>query len=79
MLRNYLEEKKLKKLERVKSDRLIFYTLASDMITETVVNQHNTLGTWEVKRVEILYALLDEFVDMINSNERCKQMEEALA
>jgi hypothetical protein len=52
--------------------------MASDMITQTIVNQHNGFGAWEVRRAEILYALLDEFVSMLASDEKCREMEEAL-
>jgi hypothetical protein len=53
--------------------------MASDMITQTIVNQHNGFGTWELRRAEILYALLDEFVSMLASDQKCREMEEALS
>lgn len=53
--------------------------MASDMITQTIVNQHKGFGAWEVRRAEILYALLDEFVSMLASDEKCREMEEALS
>jgi hypothetical protein len=79
ILKNYLEERKLKKLSSVKPNAQEFYRLGCDLITETMVNQHNTFGSWEIRRTEILYALLDEFLAMTASNYRCKEMEEALS
>ena len=53
--------------------------MGCDLITESIVNQHNAFGVWEVRRAEILYALLDEFVSMTRDEKRCKEMEEALS
>ena len=79
VLLKFLEEKKSKRLEKTKPEYKQFYTLGADMVIQAILNQNSNFGTWEVRRSEILFALLDEFVDMTQSDERCRMMDESLA
>jgi len=49
------------------------------LITKNILKQHNDFGVWEVERISMLFALVDEFAEMLRSESRCKEMQGALA